>query len=269
LAPLAIALSSAACSSNSRGDSTSTGGTSAGGQSGNTGGTQNNTGGSSGGLTSAGGAHASVCDGVTSNADAFVANLEPGDPHSAWWAYNDGSLTDMAGTGWPNGTGPAEAGGALGTAHALHLSGGQSTSYPPGVGVAYGCIDVNSFDGISFWARTDGVTQDINLLVSIPATQAVDAGGDCTDGAKCYDDFGKAFTVTGEWKQYTATWNELAQAGWGTAATWDGIVIGWNWNFSLTPFDIWIDEIALYTGTPPTTPLPTPAGAGGAGGGAP
>src|SRR5262245_2494384 len=99
LAPIALIFAGTGCSSSSREAATNTGGVSAGGQ--GTGGTVTNTGGSGG--TAAGGAQGSACDGVTSMAEAFIANLEPGDPHSAWWAYNDGTTTGMAGTGFEGG----------------------------------------------------------------------------------------------------------------------------------------------------------------------
>ncbi len=94
----------------------------------------------------------------------------------------------------------------------------------------------------------------IQVQVALPATHAVANGGDCTD--KCFDHPSKKVMLTPDWKQYTAAWSELNQAGFGAPATFNGIIMAINWASLAGPnVDFWIDEVALYSGTASSGPV--------------
>jgi hypothetical protein len=124
-----------------------------------------------------------------------------------------------------------------------------------------GCWDVSALSGISFWAKgTAGSDSLIKVQVALPATHSVANGGDCTE--KCFDHPSKTIALTPEWKQYTAAWSELAQAGFGTPASFSGVIMALNWvSLVGSNVDFWVDEVALYSGT--ASPGPVGHGDGG------
>jgi hypothetical protein len=204
----------------------------------------------SGGSGGGGGGARSACDGNTrkiTTADLFVADFASGDRHG-WYDYDaSGSLNRLV----------AASPGAAGTHNAGHLAAMPVLAFG-GMGFGLGCWDVSSLSGISFWAKgTAGSDNMIEVQVALPATHAVANGGDCTE--KCFDHPSKTIVLTPEYKQYTAAWSELAQAGFGAPAKFDGIIMAINWVSLAGPnVDFWIDEIALYSGSA----LPGPVGHG-------
>jgi hypothetical protein len=208
----------------------------------------------------------SVCDGagtrVLTSADGKVDNFEGAMLSTGWSTFND--VTPMNSFLMMQ-----VAGGALGTGHAGHYAGtGAKTTMMGGFGVGaiYNeaidttagiyCVDISAFDGITFWAKaaTAGSKIDVNFVV--PETNMVAAdptlgGGDCLKS--CYNHPRKTITLTADWAQYSVA---FADAAGGSAKVKNRIQeLGWlspdsNWDFSL-------DEIQLYKGTPPTTPVAT------------
>jgi hypothetical protein len=161
------------------------------------------------------------------------------------------------------------AGGAAGTAHAGHYAGtgaktttmggyGVGTVYNTAIDPGHGiyCVEISAFTGVAFWAKAATAGSTITLNFVLPNTNmasmndaGMPTGGDCTMG--CYNHPKVPFTLTTEWKQYTAT---FAQAAGGSAKV-AGVIQELaflspdsNWDFSL-------DEIAFYSGTPPTGPV--------------
>jgi hypothetical protein len=156
-----------------------------------------------------------------------------------------------------------EAGGALQTAHSGHYMGtGAKTPTMGGFGVGtiYNmaidktggiyCVDVTAFDGLTFWAKAATANAKVGVNFVVPETNAVADGGDCT--ASCYNHPQKMLALTTDWAQYSVPFS--AAMG-GTGAKVKGRIqeIGFlspdaNWDFS-------IDELQLYKGAPPTTPV--------------
>jgi len=184
----------------------------------------------------------SACDGKSrkmTTADMFIADFEGSDMHG-WYDYmSTGALDKLIAAG------P----GAVSTAKAGHLAASELMSFGGGMGFGTGCWDTSALDGISFWAKgTAGAANNIQVQVAIPATHAVANGGDCVD--KCFDHPSKTIALTGDWKQYTAAFAELKQAGFGTPAQYRGVMMALNWASIEGPnVDFWIDEVALYAGT--------------------
>jgi hypothetical protein len=197
-----------------------------------------------------------VCDAGPETPPAFIADFEDG-ATAGWFDYND----ETAGGAIQNVV--AEAAGALGTSYAGHLSGTGYSTWGAGTGVPLGCLGVATFDGISFWAKgTSGTTNELMVQVVTPGTQSAEFGGDCA--SNCFDHFSLTVSLTAEWTQHTIPFDDLEQTGWGSAATWEDIVIGLNFATAGPDFDYWFDEIAFYSGSASTTPVG--GGGGGAGG---
>jgi hypothetical protein len=184
----------------------------------------------------------SACDGKTrkmTTGDLYIADFESGDMHG-WYDYMaTGALNRLVDA----------APGAASTAKAGHLAATELMSFGGGMGFGTGCWDTSALDGISFWAKgTAGAANTIQVQVAIPATHAVANGGDCIE--RCFDHPSKTVTLTGDWKQYTATFAELKQAGFGNPAEYKGVIMALNWASIEGPnVDFWIDEVALYSGT--------------------
>jgi hypothetical protein len=136
--------------------------------------------------------------------------------------------------------------GASNTTRAARLSGSGFTGFGAGMGYGLACLDATGYQGISFWAKgTAGTDNNIALQVAIPATHAVADGGDCQ--TKCYDHPSKRVVLTASWQQYQIRWSDLAQAGFGNPATYQGIIMALNWVSLAGPnLDFSIDEISLF-----------------------
>jgi hypothetical protein len=151
------------------------------------------------------------------------------------------------------------------TGHSGHYT-GMGARVPPlgyGVGTIFNvavdrvagvyCIDVGSFDGVTFWARAAVANSRVLLNFVVPATNGPPApglvsDGDCVTG--CFNHPLRAITLTTTWAQYSVTFAE-AVGSTGTRVTLNRIQgLLWisqdvNWDFSL-------DEIQFYKGIPPT-----------------
>jgi hypothetical protein len=263
------------------GDGSGTGGSSSGtgGSSSGTSGTVNPGTGGSGGSGNAG---PSVCDGTGTRkvalGDTKIDDFEGAMISPGWSSFSDVMPT-------PNSFKIAqEAPGALGTGHFGHYAGtGAKTTKNGGygVGTVYNvaidtkagiyCIDITNFDGVTFWAKAAKDMAGVNLNFVLPQTNqqdTVNGGGDCVKDSGCFNHPYKSFTLTTDWKQYTAAFSEAGMGKLPTGSSNPGgpakvtnviqelvwITLDADWDFSL-------DEIQFYKGTPPTGP------AGGADGG--
>ncbi len=115
------------------------------------------------------------------------------------------------------------------------------------MGLSLFCDDVSAFDGISFWAKGRG-DDHVRFLIAIPATDAKPGRGDCNpDQVKCNDHPGKALILSSDWAEYTVTWDELAQYGWGEPATFAGIANSLLWinDGPVQSFDFSVDDVKL------------------------
>ena len=153
-------------------------------------------------------------------ADASIANFESGSL-AGWYDYRDptpnAALNPVA----------LATPGAVNSAGAARLSGTGFQGFGAGMGYGLGCWDATVFAGISFWAKgVSGTDNNIALQVAVPATHAVADGGDCV--ANCFDHPSKRVVLTPDWKQYRVTWAELAQAGFGAAASYGGVIMALN-----------------------------------------
>jgi hypothetical protein len=236
------------------------------------------------GTAGAGGAAApSVCDGVGSRVleatpeAAFIDDFEKEDvggdatkPGGGWYGFNDVA---------PSGTNPIQplraAGGAVTTAFAGHYSGtGAKTPVAGGygVGLEYNvgiakdisqyCVDASAYQGVSFWAKAGGTNKTIAVGFVVPSQNQVKNGGDCPDdapAANCNNYPQKNITLTDTWAQYTVDF--VGPKGTKGATVVAGKVQQVLFLAPTADWDIWVDELAFYTGTPPAgavAPPPAP-----------
>jgi hypothetical protein len=202
----------------------------------------------SGGGEGDGQAPASACTGKTlavTTSNLFIADFESG-ALQGWYDYQATGALNALVVGSP---------GAVNTAHAGHLAAGGLTTFGGGMGFQTVCWDTSALDGVSFWAKgTAGSDNRFQFQVAIPATHAVADGGDCV--AKCFDHPSKQLVFTPDWTQYVVPFSALAQAGWGTPATYSGVIMALNWvSVDASSVDFWVDEIAFYKGTASVGPV--------------
>jgi hypothetical protein len=210
---------------------------------------------------------------TNSQPDAFIDDFEEAVISPGWSSFNDTSpMINMYAI-------TQVAGGAAMTAHAGHYA-GMGAKTPAmmgfGVGTVYNtaidppagiyCIDISAFTGVSFWAKAGTAASTIALNFVLPETNmamssdaGVNAGlmtgGDCT--ANCYNHPRVTFTLTTQWAQYSAP---FAMASGGTAKV-QNVIQELAWLSADATWDFTLDEIAFYSGTPPTGAVgPNPNG---------
>jgi hypothetical protein len=229
----------------------STGGASAGapaaGAAGNasSAGAANSGGDASGGAGGMGGAPApSACGGKLVMPPALIADFEQG--VAGWYGYIGNTAAPVVST----------APGADNTAQAARFSGGMAKI--SGMYFPMPCRDVSQFDGISFWGRSE-TPSAVRFLAVIPKTDPTVGIGDCDAATMtCSDHPGKPFTFGPDWTLYHAAWSELKQLGFGAPATFDNVInaVLWINDGAVDHFNFSIDEVAFYSGAPPTPPIP-------------
>ena len=180
-----------------------------------------------------------VCKGKVVLAAASIDDFEQG--MNGWATYIDDQF----------GAPVLSAPGAALSGHAATFSGG--TANVSGVYHPQRCNDVSAFTGISFWAKGRG-GDHVRFLAVIPATQPQLEGGDCDPAsATCWDHPGHLFELSDHWQQYHVAWQDLAQYGWGTPATFGGVLnsVLWINDGPVGSFELSLDEVRLYAGNAP------------------
>ncbi len=203
----------------------------------------------------------------TSGPPSLIDDLEDGDlqiietegRRGSWLEFDDG-------TGEHSGA-LVESPGRDGTGLALHISGSDFTSWGGGVALrlneqdgTLSAYDASRYTGITFWARM-GEESGSRFFVMVPDRNTQPEGGVCSS---CYDHFHAQLSITSEWRQYTLSWNELQQQGFGDEETNINrsqlYAIQFQWDDGQT-FDLWLDDVAFTTAG-------SEVGAGGASGAA-
>lgn len=194
------------------------------------------------GTGGSGGAPApSACDGKLVMPPALIADFEQG--VAGWYGYIGANPAPVM----------SEQPGAALTQHAAEFSGGAAKI--SGMYFPMACRDVSSFDGISFWGKS-AATSAVRFLTVIPATDPTAGIGDCNAATMtCSDHPGKPLTFGPEWTLYHVAWSELMQLGFGSKASFAGVINALLWinDGPVDHFDFSIDEVNFYAG-----PLPTP-----------
>jgi hypothetical protein len=207
--------------------------------------------------------------------DAFIDDFEEAMISPGWSSFNDVSpvenvfqITQVSG-------------GAVGTLHAGHYAGtgakvataggfGVGTVYNTAINPSAGlyCVEISAFTGVSFWAKAATAGSTISLNFVLPQTNmattndaGVQTGGDCE--TSCFNHPRVSFTLTTVWAQYTAEFSAAA----GGSAKVGTVLQELAWLSPDADWDFTLDEIAFYSGTPPTGAVgPNPNGGGSTGG---
>lgn len=178
-----------------------------------------------------------------------------------WLAANDGTSTQTL---------AAEAGGANGSAAALHSAGSGFSDWGAAVQVDFKTgrarFDSSAYTGITFYARGQG---SIRLEVPTASTAPSAQGGTCS--ADCSDSHGMLVPLTADWAPYTVMFDQLKQDGWGAPAAFNASeVLGLSFRAGKSSaaqasidFDFWIDDVRFFDGQGEapgvvTEPVPPP-----------
>jgi hypothetical protein len=274
--------SSSSSGSGSSGSSGSGGSTSGGASSGGFSASSSGGSSSSGGPASSGGSGS----GSGSSGNGFQPDAEPCPSPSApiddmengmgtifkicgrigfWYTYHDstagGTLTPMAmATFTDSAVTPARPIGDSGTsAMAARMTGNGFTIYGAGMGFdlqnpggqsTKGLYDASMYSGVTFWAK-GSVSGTGVVRFNVPDKATDPVGGVCsgTGASQCSDDHGHTLTLTSSWQQYSFTWAQLTQQGFGyTEASLDTAhLVGMKFQVGnpTGSFDVWVDDIAF------------------------
>ncbi|MFV8752902.1 hypothetical protein ACNOYE_20340 [Nannocystaceae bacterium ST9] len=200
-------------------------------------------------------------DDIPIEPDNMIDNFEDGDgaliPNGGrqgyWYIFNDATAGATQS--------PAvdavlpESGGADGTSLAMHTAGSGFAEWGAGIGVDLNnagdpeggngikmIYDASAYTGIVVRAKGNG---QLRASVQIEATIPPEEGGTC---AMDCDPHGKVLLLSDEWQQFTLTFDDLQQEGWGTPASWDASkVVGLQFKVAKdVEFDFWVDEVGFY-----------------------
>jgi hypothetical protein len=167
-----------------------------------------------------------------------------------WYTFNDGTGTQ---TPPPSTTvDPTPIAGGRGASRlAMHTFGDGCTGWGDGLGVnlntsqdgSIGPYDASGYSGITFWSRGIGMT---HFVVPEVGTAAPKDGGTCTQ--QCADSYGTLVDLRPTWKQTTIPFAKLTQLGLGTWVRFlPKTLLAVQFLIPCEgPFDMWIDDIALY-----------------------
>jgi hypothetical protein len=165
-----------------------------------------------------------IADFETGTAD--VANV--GGRSGSWFVFNDGSGMQTP-TKTPNVALPAEMGGACTSQYAFHTKATGFTVWGAGVGATLTpgggdggtskeSYDASGYSGIAFMAKVD---KTVSVRFSMTDKNTAVEGGVCQDTTdktstqRCGDYFGLELMVDNSWKEYTLSFADAAQKGWG------------------------------------------------------
>jgi hypothetical protein len=232
-------------------DTTSTGGSGP-GSGGNTSGP-----GSGGSTTSSGGGVTIPPDGLIDDLEDGNGGINPVDGRVGYWyVYNDETPGAMQS---PEPMTPflPVAGGAVSTLNAANTTGTGFTTWGAGMGFDLNNMgdktggpgmkeiyDASKWQGIAFHAK--GNIPSIRVKVIIQAVIPEAENGTCT--AMCSDAHGKIIALSPDWQQFSATWAELLQEGWGTTASFDaGTLMQIQFQVGANQtFDFSVDDVGFF-----------------------
>lgn len=173
--------------------------------------------------------------GATDPIDTMVSNsgsiLATAGRTGAWYTYNDGTGTQTPTT---SDTMPfvktmiTDAPAGLTATFAAETYGSGFMTWGAGMGFDFNNVggvksayDGSSYTGITFWAKagSKGDASGQTIRLGILDGNTAPEGGKCdstsTTMNQCSDAFGSAIALTTSWQQFTYTWAQLAQEGWG------------------------------------------------------
>lgn len=172
-----------------------------------------------------------------------------------WYLVGDGTTGTVAPSPLvctPNSGAPVELGG-----YAMHIT---ATGFT-GSGSLLGAdlrnkklvYNGSKFTGIRFWAKV-GTGKNTKHRVQISDSTTDAAGAKCVPAStvateKCDDHFGMNMTFTTAWAQYTITFAQMTQLGWGKSAAAINKAALYGFQVTAKPkldVDLWLDQIEFF-----------------------
>ena len=189
-----------------------------------------------------------ACGSNTPAVDPLIDDFEDGDlrsrvvdgRQSEWYVFTDDS------------DGCIELRIAPEASSALHARGQGFTAWGAAFGLSFqwdsaqskNCIyDASAYAGVRFRARGDA---PLRLALGTKASTFQSMGGSCPDNQGCYDQYGRALSLTAEWQTFEIDFCSLAQEGWGTPldSFAPNELVHLNFFVRATrPFDVWVDDV--------------------------
>jgi hypothetical protein len=174
----------------------------------------------------------------------FIQAFSPG---AAWFDLNDGTA---GGVEMPSPFAISTITPARGTSlHGVHTTGTGFTGWGGGVGFTFvqgnAPADLSQYKGVSFFGKWTGGGSP-QIRVTVVTTGTFPDYCTCLAG-QCNDHHGKFFVLTSSWAQYSLTWSELTQAGFGFPVAFDPkTTLGMNFLRAVNEdWDFWIDDVEL------------------------
>jgi hypothetical protein len=173
-----------------------------------------------------------------------------------WYLVGDGTVGTVGPDPLacsPNSGAPVDLGG-----YAMHITATGFTGSGSILGADFRdkkkVYDASRFTGIRFWAKV-GAGKNTKHRVQIADATTDKAGGKCDPAAtavaaeKCDDHFGFAATFTTSWAQYSITFKQMTQLGWGKPGTALDKAAVFGVQFTAKPkldVDLWLDQIEFF-----------------------
>lgn len=165
-----------------------------------------------------------------------------------WYSYTDGTPGALLMMSVVSGSYSGDGGGVLEVI-------GDAVEEYSGVGVglrwtetgAERCsYDASLYEGVTFWARGRGA---VRVALQNPSVRPIDLGGRCSPDSVCFDSHGADIVLSDEWTNYQLPFDELTQAGWGTAVgaflPEELFVLEYQFEPGVD-YEMWLDELAFY-----------------------
>jgi hypothetical protein len=197
-----------------------------------------------------------MCPLLIDNMESGLGQINDGCRNGFWFTFNDGTVggsqTPPANSAFaPQVITVARAGSmrAAHTAGSGYTSAGMGVNFNSPPGASRGVYNASAYVGVTFWAIGTGM-----ISMSMPNRDTDPAGGVCGDGGRggCYDHFQTSLILSSTtWQQYTFTFSELRQKGFGYAPVGGfdkTAVYGVQWGITMGgAFDFWIDDVSFIT----------------------
>ena len=240
---------------------------------------------------------------VIDNMDDGTSKFKPANVMAAsgYWdlskGVDAGTVSGLTGTATDTTMVTPVAGGANGTAMAMHFTGMNLTAWGSALAaeLSNGCpFDASKYGGITFYAKgTSTVFEGSNkllVLVGNPEYIPTENGGFCNDSPTlmppdpaCYARQRVTIDLTPDWKQYTVAWADLQAPSYFTTGNpfgpdrvrdivfnasgpSGGMTNAAGQPFPSATFDVWIDELAFVPTGATSIGLSGSGGASAAGG---
>jgi hypothetical protein len=151
--------------------------------------------------------------------------------------------------------------GAAGSTQSLKIVSEGYTTAGWNAQLSQGCINVEAFTGITFWAKAADVDL-VEFAIQIPQRESSvnsPAQGDCDSSAvghECYIHPSAGIALSSEWQQYAVGFLDVGQPSASAPDAWAGVIIGLHFHLPQggetgSNHTVFIDKMQFYSGDAP------------------